>query len=61
MAAYWAVVEDGEPRHVRTEIDLERALREVRASGWPHTERYVERNLLEPRSREEAIASIEGA
>ena len=59
VAAFWALVEDGEPRHRRTAFDLERAVREVRASGWPTAESFVAENLLVAVSREEAIASIE--
>src|SRR6476661_1253299 len=35
VAAFWTLVEDGEPRPMRTPIDIERAVREIRASGWP--------------------------
>lgn len=60
VAAYWVLVEDGEPVHRRTPIDLERALRDVRASGWPRAERFVDENLLHPFSQADAIADIEG-
>jgi diadenosine tetraphosphatase ApaH/serine/threonine PP2A family protein phosphatase len=59
VAAFWTLVEDGEPRPMRTPIDVERAVRETRASAWPHAQSFVEENLLQPVSREEAIASLE--
>lgn len=59
VAAFWALVEDGEPRFRKTPFDVERAVRETRASDWPHAESFVEENLLQAVSREEAIASLE--
>jgi putative phosphoesterase len=59
VAAFWALIEDGEPRHRRTAFDVERAVREVRASGWPNAESFVAENLLVAVSREDAIASLE--
>jgi diadenosine tetraphosphatase ApaH/serine/threonine PP2A family protein phosphatase len=59
VAAFWTLVEDGEPRPMRTPIDVERAVREIRASGWPRGEEFIAENLLVAASREEAIASLE--
>ena len=59
VAAFWTIVEDGEPRPMRTPIDLERAVRETRASAWPHARSFVDENLLQAVSREQAIASLE--
>jgi diadenosine tetraphosphatase ApaH/serine/threonine PP2A family protein phosphatase len=59
VAAFWTLVEDGEPRPMRTPIDVERAVREIRASGWPRGEEFIAENLLVAVSREEAIASLE--
>jgi diadenosine tetraphosphatase ApaH/serine/threonine PP2A family protein phosphatase len=59
VAAYWTLVDDGEPHPMRTPIDLERAVRETRASGWPRAETFVAENLLVAVSREDAIASLE--
>lgn len=59
VAAFWTVVEDGEPRHMRTPIDVERAVREIRASGWPTAEEFIAENLLAAADREEAIAALE--
>jgi diadenosine tetraphosphatase ApaH/serine/threonine PP2A family protein phosphatase len=59
VAAFWTIVADGEPRPMRTPIDLERAVRETRASAWPHARSFVDDNLLQAVSREQAIASLE--
>jgi predicted phosphodiesterase len=59
VAAFWTVVEDGEPRHMRTPIDVERAVREIRASGWPTGETFIAENLLVAADREQSIAAIE--
>jgi putative phosphoesterase len=59
VAAFWALVEDGEPRHMRTPIDIERAVAELRASGWPGAEEFIAENLLQAVSRETAIAELE--
>ncbi len=59
VAAFWALVEDGEPRHMRTPIDLDQAVAGLRASGWPGSEEFVAENVLVPVSRAEAIADLE--
>jgi putative phosphoesterase len=59
VAAFWTVVEDGEPRHRRTPIDVERAVHDIRASGWPTAEEFIAGNLLTAVSREEAVADLE--
>jgi diadenosine tetraphosphatase ApaH/serine/threonine PP2A family protein phosphatase len=59
VAAFWTLVEDGEPRHMRTSFDVERAVRETRASPWPTAAEFVEENLLRAVTREEAIAALE--
>jgi diadenosine tetraphosphatase ApaH/serine/threonine PP2A family protein phosphatase len=59
VAAFWTLVEDGEPRHMRTPIDLEQAVAGLRASGWPGSEEFIAENVLVPVSRADAIASLE--
>ena len=59
VAAFWTLVEDGEPRPMRTPIDIERAVREIRASGWPKGAEFIAENLLVAVRREEAIAALE--
>ena len=59
VAAYWTLFEDGEPRPMRTPFDVERAVRETRASAWPNAAAFVAENLLEAVTREQAIAAQE--
>jgi diadenosine tetraphosphatase ApaH/serine/threonine PP2A family protein phosphatase len=44
--AYWALVVDGQPELRRTAYDLDAAADRIRASGWPHAERWIPENLL---------------
>lgn len=60
VAAYWAVLEDGEPRFRRTSFDIARAVELTAASSWPGAAAFVAENLLAAPSREEAIAELEG-
>jgi predicted phosphodiesterase len=59
VAAYWTLVENGEPRFMRTPFDVAHAVERVRASDWPQREEFVAENLLEAVPREEAIALFE--
>jgi diadenosine tetraphosphatase ApaH/serine/threonine PP2A family protein phosphatase len=59
VAAFWTLVEDGEPSFRRTQIDVARAVAETSASGWPPAQGFVAENLLAAVSREEAIAQLE--
>ena len=59
VAAFWALVDDGEPRFMRTEFDIERAVQRTRASGWPMADEFVAENLLTAVSRDEVIDLIE--
>ena len=59
VAAFWALVEDGEPSFRKTPFDVERAAAEIRASGWPGAEGFATENLLNAVPREEAIAHFE--
>jgi putative phosphoesterase len=59
VAAFWALVEDGEPCHMRTPIDIERAVAGLRASTWPGAEEFIAENVLVAVARDEAIASLE--
>jgi putative phosphoesterase len=59
VAAYWTIVEDGEPSFRRTRFDIERAVAGTRASAWPHAQSFVDENLLVAQDRDEAIASLE--
>jgi predicted phosphodiesterase len=59
VAAYWTLVEDGEPRFMRTAIDVAHAVERVRESDWQQREEFVAENLLAAVPREEAIAHFE--
>ena len=59
VAAFWTLVEDGEPSFRRTAIDVERAVVETRASDWPRAQDFVAENLLDSPARDEAIATLE--
>jgi putative phosphoesterase len=59
VAAFWTLVEDGEPRHMRTPIDVELAVAGIRASGWPDGEEFIAENLRVAVSRDEAIRRLE--
>jgi putative phosphoesterase len=59
VAAYWLLMEDAEPRFRRTAFDVERAIHAIRASGWEQGEAFIAENLLQPVSRDEAIAELE--
>jgi predicted phosphodiesterase len=61
VAAFWALVEDGEPSFRRTPFDVERAIAETEGSGWPQAERFVPENLRVAVDRELAIARLEAA
>ena len=59
VAAFWALVVDGEPELRRTPIDVDRATAALRASAWPSAEEFLAENVLVPASREEAVAFFE--
>jgi putative phosphoesterase len=59
VAAFWTLLVDGEPSFRKTPFDVERAVREIRASGWEPGEEYVLENLLQAQSRDEAIEALE--
>jgi len=59
VAAFWALVEDGEPRFMSTPVDVEHAVERIRAGDWPKGEEFVAENLLVAVSRDEAIAVFE--
>jgi predicted phosphodiesterase len=59
VAAFWTMVEDGEPSFRKTRFDVERAVAAVRESGWPSAEEFIAENLLVAVDRDEAIAILE--
>ena len=65
VAAFWTILDDGEPSFRRTPFDVERAVAETRASAWPHAQEFVDENLLwrstaTRRSRRSRAAAREG-
>jgi predicted phosphodiesterase len=61
VAAFWTLVVDGEPEFRKTRFDVERAVREIRASDWPGGEEFIAENLLSAASRDDAIAHFEAS
>ena len=59
VAAYWTIIDHGEPIFRRTPFDVRRAVAEMRASAWPYGPEFIEENLLVAVDRDEAIASLE--
>jgi predicted phosphodiesterase len=59
VAAFWTIVSD-DVEFRRTAFDVERAIAEVEASGWPSARReFIEENLRAAPSRREAIEWFE--
>lgn len=56
VAAYWALLVDGEPDLRSTPFDVDEAVRRVQESGWPGADGFVQDNLLRGITRDEAIA-----
>jgi len=59
IAAFWAIVDGDEVEFRRTPFDIERAIGEVEASGWPDSPPFVAENLRVPASRKEATEYFE--
>jgi predicted phosphodiesterase len=59
VAAFWALVVDGEPQFKKTPIDVERAIAGIRASGWEGGEAFIAENLLVAVNRDEAAHHFE--
>jgi len=60
VAAFWALLVDGEPQFRKTPFDVERAIAEIEASGWPPAREFAAENLRTAVTREEAIAVFDG-
>lgn len=59
VAAFWALVVDGEPEFRKTPFDIERAVRELEASDWPGAHEFIAENLREAVARDEAVSYFE--
>lgn len=60
VAAFWLVVDDGEPSFMRTPFDVEHAIAMLERSDWPPAAEFVDDNLRRAVSRDEAIAVFGG-
>jgi hypothetical protein len=59
VAAFWTLVVDGEPHFRKTPFDVERAVAEIEASGWPPAREFVAENVRVAITREEAAEHFE--
>ncbi len=60
VAAFWLLVEDGEPSFRRTAFDVDAAIDALMVSDWPDAQAFAEDNLRRSVSRNEAIAVFGG-
>jgi putative phosphoesterase len=60
VAAFWTLIEDGEPSFRTTPFDVERAIAALEASEWNGAAEFVAENMRVAVSRDEAIAHFEG-
>jgi putative phosphoesterase len=58
-AAFWMLVEDGEPEFRRTEIDVDAVVEAIRASPYPDAEDLVKMCFLEPVTAESVARLFE--
>lgn len=59
VAAFWTLIEDGEPSFRKTAFDVERAIAALEASEWQGAAEFVAENLRVAASRDEAISYFE--
>ena len=59
VAAFWALIVDGEPEFRKTPFDVDRAVHELRMSGWDGAEEFIAENLLVAVDRDEAARYFE--
>jgi predicted phosphodiesterase len=60
VAAFWLVVDDGEPSFMRTPFDVEHAIALLEHADWPAAAEFAADNLRRGVSRDEAIAVFGG-
>lgn len=58
VAAFWAIV-DADVEFRRTPFDVDRAISEIEATGWPNRDEFVAENLRTAASRREATEHFE--
>jgi putative phosphoesterase len=59
LAAFWALLDGGEPELRRTPLELEDVAEAFRRSAWPRADEFLRENVLETVTREEATAAQE--
>jgi putative phosphoesterase len=59
LAAFWALVEDGEIELRKTSLEVDRVADAFRGSDWPRAEELLRENVLASVMRKEATARIE--
>jgi predicted phosphodiesterase len=59
LAAFWALLDGGEPELRKTPLELEKVAEVFRRSAWRHGEEFLRENVLETVTREEATAAQE--
>ena len=60
VAAFWLLVDDGEPSFRRTPFDVDAAIDVLVHSDWPDASEFAEENLRRGVPRDEAIAVFGG-
>jgi predicted phosphodiesterase len=59
VAAFWLLVDDGEPQFRSTGLDVEELAARILASDWPKAEEFVAENVRVAVDRDEAIRHFE--
>lgn len=59
LAAFWALVDEGEVELRKTPLELDEVADAFRRSEWPRADELLRENVLETVSREQATAEIE--
>jgi len=60
VAAFWALLVDGEPELRKTPLDGDRVAEVFRQSRWPRAAEILRERVLRPATREEATRVLEG-
>jgi predicted phosphodiesterase len=59
LAAFWALVDDGEAELRKTPLEVDEVAEAFRRSEWPRADELLRENVLQTVSREQATAEIE--
>jgi len=60
VAAFWALLVDGEPQLRKTPVDQERVVEAFRQSQWPRAGEILRERIVHAATREEATRILEG-